>query len=101
MDKTLTVYPMAAQLLCRFFAQVLPHCPELADFRFSGTRSGRAGSAAVVEVRTRAKIERRQLCRMQRCTGDAPGYADRLAVCRLPSPAGRCENKKSKTDWLS
>lgn len=30
--------------------QVLPHCPELTDFRFSGTRSGRDGSAAVVKV---------------------------------------------------
>lgn len=31
--------------------QVLPHCPKLSDFRFSGTRSGREGSAAVVKVR--------------------------------------------------
>lgn len=38
-------------LISIFFAwQILPHCPKLADFRFSGTRSGREGSAAVVNV---------------------------------------------------
>lgn len=32
------------------FRQVLPECPNLSDFRFSGTRSGQEGSAAVVQV---------------------------------------------------
>ncbi|CAM9203950.1 unnamed protein product [Discosporangium mesarthrocarpum] len=34
----------------RALAEVLPHCPDLTDLRFSGTRAGRAGSIAVVKA---------------------------------------------------
>ncbi|CAN0356116.1 unnamed protein product, partial [Hapterophycus canaliculatus] len=41
---------MSGDLGAKALAQVLPKCPNLSDFRFSGTRSGREGSAAVVQV---------------------------------------------------
>ncbi|CAN0383130.1 unnamed protein product, partial [Ectocarpus sp. 13 AM-2016] len=41
---------MSGDLGAKALAQVLPECPNLSDFRFSGTRSGREGSAAVVQV---------------------------------------------------
>ncbi|CAM9972839.1 unnamed protein product [Ectocarpus sp. 6 AP-2014] len=41
---------MSGDLGAKALAQVLPKCPNLSDFRFSGTRSGREGSAAVVQA---------------------------------------------------
>ncbi|CAN0383006.1 unnamed protein product, partial [Laminaria digitata] len=40
---------MSGDLGAKALAEVLPQCPKLSDFRFSGTRSGRDGSAAVVK----------------------------------------------------
>eukprot|EP00903_Cladosiphon_okamuranus_P007786 g7535.t1 len=56
---------MSGDLGAKALAQVLPACPKLSDFRFSGTRSGREGSAAVVKA-------------LRECPAAAAGLLERL-----------------------